>query len=108
MAGRPGNDDVPEDEDVLGDEVEEAEDEGEGEDLMGPGMMADYEEQPELDQYDPDMLDQEEHAPMSMAERRAAEEAMDARDRREREARLRRREDDEAGAVDRLLGRSAA
>jgi hypothetical protein len=84
MARRPGNDDVPEDDDVLGDEVAEVEDEGEGEDLMGPDMMADYEDQPGLDQYDPAMLDEEEHEPMDMSERRAAEEAMDARDRRER------------------------
>merc|ERR1719203_1208865 len=45
-------------------------------------MAADYELRPELDQYDPDMLDDGEHAPITVSQRRAAEQALNVRDRR--------------------------
>jgi len=55
--------------------------EEEGEDLLGDNMADDYREDPELDHYDPEMLDDEEHAPMTVMQRRAAEQALDQRDR---------------------------
>eukprot|EP00747_Dinoflagellata_sp_TGD_P182835 gnl/TRDRNA2_/TRDRNA2_37270_c0_seq1.p1 gnl/TRDRNA2_/TRDRNA2_37270_c0~~gnl/TRDRNA2_/TRDRNA2_37270_c0_seq1.p1 ORF type:complete len:890 (+),score=215.87 gnl/TRDRNA2_/TRDRNA2_37270_c0_seq1:88-2757(+) len=80
-----GDEVIPE-EDVLGDEVPANDDEeGEGEDLYGDNMLRDYERRPELDQYDPAMLDDAEHSPMSIAARRAADAAMDARDGRDGE-----------------------
>mmetsp|Transcript_147042 Transcript_147042/g.409649 ORF Transcript_147042/g.409649 Transcript_147042/m.409649 type:complete len:894 (-) Transcript_147042:247-2928(-) len=77
-------------EDLMADEVADAEEE-EGEDLFGENMARDYEDQPELDQYDPAMLDDgDEHAVLTAEQRRAAERAMNARD--AREGRRRRRQ----------------
>ena len=64
-------------------EDDNAEDEEEGEDLMGENMMEDYRPEPELDHYDPDMLDDGPHEPLTMATRLAAEREMAARDRQE-------------------------
>jgi len=58
-------------------------DEDEGEDLLGDNMMDDYRDQPEEDHYDPEMLDDGPHEPLTMATRLAAEREMEARDRRE-------------------------
>mmetsp|Transcript_93951 Transcript_93951/g.304010 ORF Transcript_93951/g.304010 Transcript_93951/m.304010 type:complete len:898 (-) Transcript_93951:106-2799(-) len=69
-----------EDEDILADNEVMFEEE-EGEDLFGENMAADYAERPELDQYDPDMLDQTEHEVMTVEQRMAAEQAMQRRDR---------------------------
>jgi len=65
--------------------------EQEGEDLMGENMADDYREEAELDQYDPDLLDDAEHAPMTAAQRRTAEQALNRRD--QAEGRRRRRSD---------------
>lgn len=75
---RDRGDEVPE-EDVLDDNLG-AEEEGEGEDLLGDNMMEDYRERPELDQYEPDLLDDGEHARLSAEQRRAAEREMARRD----------------------------
>eukprot|EP00439_Symbiodinium_sp_Y106_P012455 s9971_g1.t2 len=48
-------------------------DEDEGEDLLGDNMMDDYRDQPEEDHYDPEMLDDGPHEPLTMATRLAAE-----------------------------------
>lgn len=58
--------------------------EEEGEDLFGDDMARDYEPRPELDQYDPDMLDDSEQAGITVDQRRAAERMMSRRDREER------------------------
>jgi len=68
-------------EDMLDDAARE-EDEGEGEDLFGDTMAADYAERPELDQYDPEMIDDGPHETITVEQRRAAEREMDRRDRR--------------------------
>jgi len=66
-------------EDVFAEAV--VEDEGEGEDLHGDNMLDDYAEHPELDAYDPDMLDDSTEHVLTAEDRRAAERAMDARKR---------------------------
>lgn len=77
------DDDLPAEEDPLADEQPNAEEEeDEGEDLFGDNMMNDYRPQPELDQYDADLIDDEEHVPMGIRDRLAAERAMADRDRR--------------------------
>jgi len=63
--------------------------EGEGEDLFGDNMAADYEARPELDEYDPAMLDDSGHEVITAEQRRAAERAMNQRDRLERRRRPR-------------------
>jgi len=68
-------------EDLLAAAVEE--EEAGGEDLYGENMAADYEDRPELDHYDPEMLDDAPHDALTMSQRRAAELAMDRRDRRQ-------------------------
>jgi len=73
-------DDLPE-EDVLADDVVE-EDEGEGEDLHGQNMLDDYAEDPELDVYDPAMLDDSGDHTLTLEQRQAAERAMSLRDRK--------------------------
>eukprot|EP00408_Alexandrium_pacificum_P029516 CAMPEP_0171291968 /NCGR_PEP_ID=MMETSP0790-20130122/71920_1 /TAXON_ID=2925 /ORGANISM="Alexandrium catenella, Strain OF101" /LENGTH=891 /DNA_ID=CAMNT_0011761697 /DNA_START=66 /DNA_END=2742 /DNA_ORIENTATION=+ len=75
-----------EEDDLLGNEAADEEEE-EGEDLLGENMMRDYEDRPELDQYDPALIDNTEHEPLTIAQRRAAERAMAERDggRRRRE-----------------------
>jgi len=71
-----------EEDDLLGDaEVADAEEE-EGEDLLGENMLEDYQERPELDEYDPAMIDDAAHPAMTLEQRQAAERAMRARDRR--------------------------
>eukprot|EP00404_Azadinium_spinosum_P038161 CAMPEP_0180644492 /NCGR_PEP_ID=MMETSP1037_2-20121125/48439_1 /TAXON_ID=632150 /ORGANISM="Azadinium spinosum, Strain 3D9" /LENGTH=60 /DNA_ID=CAMNT_0022668195 /DNA_START=94 /DNA_END=273 /DNA_ORIENTATION=- len=59
MSFRREEDEVPEvEEDPLADEdAENAEEEDDGEDLFGENMLNDYQDRPELDQYDPEMLD---------------------------------------------------
>jgi len=69
-----------EDENLLGDEVADGEEEEEGEDLFGENMARDYEDRPELDQYDPAMIDDADHEGITGSQRRRAEAAMDARD----------------------------
>eukprot|EP00440_Ansanella_granifera_P037225 gb/GFBE01040395.1/.p1 GENE.gb/GFBE01040395.1/~~gb/GFBE01040395.1/.p1 ORF type:complete len:892 (+),score=249.42 gb/GFBE01040395.1/:1-2676(+) len=85
MADRRADEEVPVEEDPLADGVAAGDEdaEGEGEDLFGDDMMNDYREQPELDQYDPDLIDDEAHEPMDVRSRLAAERAMEARDRAE-------------------------
>lgn len=68
-------------EELFGDEEGGDEDPEEGEDLM-ENMAADYVHDPEQDRYDPDMLDDGEHEPLTMAQRRAAEMEMDQREAR--------------------------
>eukprot|EP00933_Yihiella_yeosuensis_P034371 TRINITY_DN2786_c0_g1_i1.p1 TRINITY_DN2786_c0_g1~~TRINITY_DN2786_c0_g1_i1.p1 ORF type:complete len:899 (+),score=221.20 TRINITY_DN2786_c0_g1_i1:65-2761(+) len=80
MADPNNNDDVPMEEDALADEAPEDPEEEEGEDLLGDNMMNDYLPHPELDQFDPDLIDDEQHEPMSVADRLAAERAIEARD----------------------------
>jgi len=71
-----------EEEDLLGDQADGVmEAEEEGEDLMGENMMDDYQDRPELDQYDPTMIDDAVHSPMTLEQRQAAERAMRDRDR---------------------------
>lgn len=77
-------------EDPLADNVADAEEEEGGEDLFGENMARDYQERPELDQYDPTMLDDEGEAELTIADRRAADRAMDERDRAEERERRRR------------------
>lgn len=94
MAGRGANSPHHEDEeealhevqvdeeDLLGDGDGAADpDEEEGEDLLGENMLDDYQDRPELDQYDPAMLDDSTHAPMTLEQRVAAERALRTRDR---------------------------
>mmetsp|Transcript_69419 Transcript_69419/g.203740 ORF Transcript_69419/g.203740 Transcript_69419/m.203740 type:complete len:899 (-) Transcript_69419:431-3127(-) len=77
-------------EDPLADDMDvgarEAEEE-EGEDLFGADMARDYEAAPEEDQYDPDMLDEEAHEPITLEQRMAADKAMKQRDAQERRRR---------------------
>lgn len=70
------------DEDPLADNELDNEEE-DGEDLLGDNMAADYAENPELDNYDPDMLDDADHEVITVEQRRAAEKELNARDRRE-------------------------
>lgn len=69
--------------DLLGNDndVNQEEEEEEGEELFGDNMEADYRPMPELDRYDPDVLDDEDYSEMSQGERAAAEAAMHKRDR---------------------------
>mmetsp|Transcript_65666 Transcript_65666/g.148159 ORF Transcript_65666/g.148159 Transcript_65666/m.148159 type:complete len:885 (-) Transcript_65666:177-2831(-) len=80
-------------EDPLADDIVDEEEEG-GEDLFGENMAGDYQDRPELDQYDPAMIDDNEQAGMSIAERRAVDRLLEDRD--EQEARDRRRREPEA------------
>jgi len=72
----------PHGEDFVDDVVEggSAEEEGEGEDLHGDNMMLDYQGSP--GEYDPAMLDESGGHELTVEQRRAAELAMDARDRK--------------------------
>lgn len=79
------NDNVPED-DVLGDNNAMDAEEEDGEDLFGDDMARDYEPQPELDRYDPAMVDDSAQAPLTAETRLRAEREMNARDRREQRA----------------------
>mmetsp|Transcript_26587 Transcript_26587/g.47184 ORF Transcript_26587/g.47184 Transcript_26587/m.47184 type:complete len:907 (-) Transcript_26587:79-2799(-) len=82
MAGRRDDDDLPVgEEDPLADEEQAADPEEEdGEDLFGDNMMNDYAVDPALDQYDPQLLDDEAQEPMTMNQRLLAERAMAERD----------------------------
>jgi DNA replication licensing factor MCM2 len=75
-------------EDILGDQERGDDEEEEGEDLFGDDMQRDYDARPELDQYDPAMLADEnaDEAPLTPGQRRAAEQAMQRRDREARRA----------------------
>lgn len=70
---------------IVGDDdegVQRLEDEEEdGEELFGDNMEADYRPMPALDQYDAEVLDDEDYDAMSQTERQAAEAAMRRRDR---------------------------
>eukprot|EP00933_Yihiella_yeosuensis_P034372 TRINITY_DN2786_c0_g2_i1.p1 TRINITY_DN2786_c0_g2~~TRINITY_DN2786_c0_g2_i1.p1 ORF type:complete len:895 (+),score=237.27 TRINITY_DN2786_c0_g2_i1:77-2761(+) len=85
MAGR--DDEIPVEEDHLGDEEVQDPEEEDGEDLLGDDMMRDYQVDPALDQYDPALLDDEEHEPMDIRDRLAAEREMAERDAQERGSR---------------------
>lgn len=73
--------DAPED-DIMAEEAAD-EDEGEGEDLLGDNMFDDYREGGEGDAYDPEDIDDDEQEPLDIRTRRAAEAAMNERDRRQ-------------------------
>jgi DNA replication licensing factor MCM2 len=60
------------------------EEEGSGEDLMGDMFLKDYNDRPELDEYDAADLDQADYGPVSMAARRRAEEELLLREKKER------------------------
>mmetsp|Transcript_45735 Transcript_45735/g.82325 ORF Transcript_45735/g.82325 Transcript_45735/m.82325 type:complete len:892 (+) Transcript_45735:64-2739(+) len=62
-------------------EQEVADEEGEGEDLFGDNMMNDYAENAELDQYDPELVDDSEQPALDIRDRLEAERAMAERDR---------------------------
>ena len=70
----------------------EDEEEGEGENLFGDDMERDYRHMPQLDTFDPDLLDEDEYEALSEGERQAAEATMRKRDRVEGkgEGRMRR------------------
>eukprot|EP00929_Paragymnodinium_shiwhaense_P119949 TRINITY_DN9185_c0_g1_i1.p1 TRINITY_DN9185_c0_g1~~TRINITY_DN9185_c0_g1_i1.p1 ORF type:complete len:885 (+),score=284.07 TRINITY_DN9185_c0_g1_i1:74-2728(+) len=73
-------DEVAED-DILGEEVADEEEDADGEELFGDNMLDDYRDVPELDQYDPEMLDESgAAAPLTIEQRLAAERAMNERD----------------------------
>jgi len=79
----PRDDDVV-DEDGLPEAADE--DEGEGDDLHGANMMDDYADHPELDAYDPELLDDTadpDHV-LTVEQRQAAEREMALRDRKRR------------------------
>jgi len=71
---------------------EDQEEEEDGENLFGDDMLNDYRPMPQLDRFDPDMLDEDEFEAMSEGERRQAEASMRKRDRDEgrNEGRMRR------------------
>mmetsp|Transcript_816 Transcript_816/g.1812 ORF Transcript_816/g.1812 Transcript_816/m.1812 type:complete len:891 (+) Transcript_816:14-2686(+) len=68
--------------DVPDEDEEEARSENEsvGEDLFGENMMDDYRPDPNLDRYDPDLIDDGENEVLTIEQRMAAERAMDQRD----------------------------
>lgn len=68
-------------EELLGDTTVRNDEEDEGEELFGDNMENDYRPMPELDQYDSNLLDEEEYSDLSMADRAAAEAEMRRRDR---------------------------
>jgi len=59
----------------------EAAEEEDAEDLVGDGMERDYAPEPELDRYDPEMLDHRAYAPPTAGQRAAAEAELRERDR---------------------------
>jgi len=102
--------DMPE-EDMLAEDVEG--EEGEGEDLQGENMMQDYAERPELDSYDPELLDDSGDHEVLSEDRFAAERAMNARDRKRGrsppdDAATPRPSDSEAGTPSRVIRRRMA
>jgi len=76
----------------MGNAPDEEEGEGEGENLFGDDMERDYRPMPQLDTFDPDLLDEDEYEALSEGERQAAEASMRKRDREEGrgEGRMRR------------------
>jgi len=72
-------------EDVLRDHDLDPAPEEDGEDLLGDNMADDYRDDPELDHYDPEMVDDAVHAPITVQQRRAAERAMNQREGRRRQ-----------------------
>lgn len=66
---------------IFGDQSIHYEDEDEGEELFGDNMENDYRPMPELDRYDPAILDDGEYSELSQGERLAAEAEMRRRDR---------------------------
>eukprot|EP00092_Neocalanus_flemingeri_P006174 GFUD01006646.1.p1 GENE.GFUD01006646.1~~GFUD01006646.1.p1 ORF type:complete len:902 (-),score=288.78 GFUD01006646.1:231-2936(-) len=70
----------------------EEEEEGDGENLFGDDMERDYRPMPQLDTFDPDLLDEDEYEALSEGERQAAEASMRKRDREDGrgEGRMRR------------------
>lgn len=70
-------------EDPLAEEEAQDPEEEDGEDLLGENMLDDYQDQPELDQYDPALIDDEEQPALDIRTRLAAERAMAERDARE-------------------------
>ncbi|KAI4871880.1 hypothetical protein NFI96_020465 [Prochilodus magdalenae] len=85
LTSSPGRDLPPfedESEGLLGENVPDEEEEGDGEELIGDAMEMDYRAIPELDRYEADGLDDEEDlSELSPGARAAAEEAMRRRDR---------------------------
>lgn len=108
----PFDDNLPE-EDVLPEGAIE-EDEGEGEDLHGENMLQDYADRPELDAYDPALLDDTGGHELQSEDRFAAERAMDLRDGRKRDRSpagsiaASRPTDSEAGTPSRFVRRRMA
>ncbi|XP_078036885.1 DNA replication licensing factor Mcm2 [Augochlora pura] len=62
-------------------DINQEEEEEDGEELFGDNMEDDYRPMPALDNYDPNLLDDEAYSEMSQGERTAAETAMLKRDR---------------------------
>uniref|UniRef100_A0AAR2LJY7 DNA replication licensing factor MCM2 n=1 Tax=Pygocentrus nattereri TaxID=42514 RepID=A0AAR2LJY7_PYGNA len=85
LTSSPGRDLPPfedESEGLLGENMPDEEEEGDGEELIGDGMETDYRAIPELDRYEEEGLDDEEDlSELSPGARAAAEEAMRRRDR---------------------------
>jgi len=81
-ATSPPGMDLPAFEDEEG-QVEADPEEEEGETLFGDDMMNDYRRMPELDRYDPEMLDDDEYEALTEGERRDAEALMRRRDQEE-------------------------
>ncbi|CAD6231670.1 GSCOCG00001526001-RA-CDS [Cotesia congregata] len=81
----PEMDEPFEDEGLLGDEPSQEEivneEEGDGEELFGDDMEADYRPMPALDRYDRALMDDDEYSELSQGDRVAAEAAMRKRDR---------------------------
>lgn len=75
LLGGVGN----EDDDAHQDDVQEED----GEELFGDNMEQDYRPIPELDRYDPRILDESEYSTMSESDRRAVEDQLRQRDRAE-------------------------
>lgn len=66
---------------ILGDQTVRDEEIEDGEELFGDNMENDYRPMPELDHYDPAILDDEDYSELSQGERLAAEAEMRRRDR---------------------------
>mmetsp|Transcript_32661 Transcript_32661/g.78037 ORF Transcript_32661/g.78037 Transcript_32661/m.78037 type:complete len:909 (+) Transcript_32661:3-2729(+) len=78
--GRDFRGELPEEDPMAEDRPEEEE---EGEDLFGDTMLDDYREDPGLDTYDPELIDDAPHEPLTIQARLAAERELAARDRQE-------------------------
>uniref|UniRef100_T1J3P5 DNA replication licensing factor MCM2 n=1 Tax=Strigamia maritima TaxID=126957 RepID=T1J3P5_STRMM len=84
VTSSPGRNLPPfEDESELLGDARQLEDEGDGEELFGDNLEADYRAIPALDVYDPNVLDDSEYDVMSENDRLAAEDEMRTRDRTE-------------------------